>query len=155
MNILLSVIAFVNCNLLLIVSELKLPSVELGWYLGGLTAWSGIFLQPKNLFPISFLFHLFIRLLDFAMGKHLIAATCIIVWICMYKQALSCMCISSYNRRVILLQVSEEEQAISYGCTIDPIRESYCADTLSLPIYIRNFRFTPALVILNTMNGLI
>ena len=68
--------------------------------------------------------------------------------------------VRSYNRRVILLQVSEEQRAISYGCTIDPTTESYCANTFLLPINIPiRDRFgsvtAPALVNLNAMNGLI
>ena len=54
------------------------------------------------------------------------------------------------NRCVVLLQVSEEQEAISYGCTINPINESYCADTFLLPINIaiRNsvFQIIPPLV---------
>ena len=58
---------------------------------------------------------------------------------------------------VVLLQVSEEEQAISYGCTIDPISESYCADNFVLPINILSNRYVigTSLVNFNVMNELI
>ena len=63
------------------------------------------------------------------------------------------------NRHIVLVQVSEEEQVISYGCTTDQSGgcESYCADAFFLPIDtpLRN-KFgsvtTPALVNFITMN---
>ena len=39
------------------------------------------------------------------------------------------------NVDVILVQVSNQEKALSYGCTIDPRSGSYCATNFTAPIY--------------------
>ena len=41
----------------------------------------------------------------------------------------------SQNVDVILVQVSNQEKALSYGCTIDPRNGSYCATNFTAPIY--------------------
>ena len=43
------------------------------------------------------------------------------------------------NSCAILVQVSEEEKAVSYGCTINPRSESYCASDYPLPINPNRF----------------